>query len=128
MGNWIPGDPTLVTELLRVSSRYSPPPPAGFVSPMTWGVPEQVVERFGRVGIAPERISCDRDTWVFATARPTDEFLADFRAYYGPTMNAFSAAEAAGQADELWSELAALFAHHNRADDPSTSTRIGCAL
>ena len=124
MGNWIPGDPTLVAELLRISSQYSPPPPAGFVSPMTWGVPEQVAERFAAAGIAPDRIACERDTWVFATGRPTDEFLADFREFYGPTMNAFAAAEATGRADELWNELSALFAAHNVADDPSTSVRI----
>ena len=38
MGNWIPGDPTLVAQILKISSAYSPPPPDGFVSPMAWGV------------------------------------------------------------------------------------------
>src|SRR3954469_14031992 len=37
MGNWIPGDPTLVAQILKISSAYSPPPPEGFISPMTWG-------------------------------------------------------------------------------------------
>jgi ubiquinone/menaquinone biosynthesis C-methylase UbiE len=37
MGNWIPNDPTLVAQILQISSAYSPPPPEGFVSPMTWG-------------------------------------------------------------------------------------------
>jgi Methylase involved in ubiquinone/menaquinone biosynthesis len=37
MGNWIPGDPTLVAQILKISSSYSPPPPDGFVSPMTGG-------------------------------------------------------------------------------------------
>ena len=37
MGNWIPNDPTLVAQILKISSTYSPPPPEGFVSPMTWG-------------------------------------------------------------------------------------------
>src|SRR5690242_13919993 len=37
MGNWIPNDPTLVAQVLKVSSAYSPPPPEGFISPMTWG-------------------------------------------------------------------------------------------
>jgi ubiquinone/menaquinone biosynthesis C-methylase UbiE len=37
MGNWIPGDPTLVAQVMRISSGYSPPPPPGFVSPMVWG-------------------------------------------------------------------------------------------
>lgn len=35
MGNWIPGDPTLVAQILRIGSSYSPPPPEGFISPMT---------------------------------------------------------------------------------------------
>src|SRR5262245_53807769 len=38
MGNWIPNDPTLVAQILKISSAYSPPPPEGFISPMTWGV------------------------------------------------------------------------------------------
>src|SRR5262249_7145993 len=27
MGNWIPGDPTLVAQILEISGAYSPPPP-----------------------------------------------------------------------------------------------------
>jgi ubiquinone/menaquinone biosynthesis C-methylase UbiE len=42
MGNWIPGDPTLVAQILRISGAYSPPPPEGFVSPMTWCVEADV--------------------------------------------------------------------------------------
>ncbi len=38
MGNWIPGDPTLVAQILKISSSYTPPPPEGFISPMLWGV------------------------------------------------------------------------------------------
>ena len=52
MGNWIPGDPTLVAQILKISSSYSPPPPEGFISPMTWGVEENVIERFARCGSA----------------------------------------------------------------------------
>ena len=37
MGNWIPNDPTLVAQILKISAAYSPPPPEGFISPMTWG-------------------------------------------------------------------------------------------
>src|SRR3954454_7253810 len=58
MANWIPGDPTLVAQLLRISASYSPPPPEGFVSPVTWGIEGNVVERFGGAGIAKEKISC----------------------------------------------------------------------
>jgi ubiquinone/menaquinone biosynthesis C-methylase UbiE len=46
MGNWIPNDPTLVAQILKISSAYTPPPPEGFVSPMTWGVESHVIERF----------------------------------------------------------------------------------
>ena len=52
MGNWIPGDPTLVAQILKISAAYTPPPPEGFVSPVTWGVEDNVRERFGAAGIA----------------------------------------------------------------------------
>src|ERR1051325_358210 len=65
MGNWIPNDPTLVAQILRISSNYTPPPPEGFVSPMTWGVEQDVIERFTAAGVAEENISFQRDTYVF---------------------------------------------------------------
>ena len=65
MGNWIPGDPTLVAQILKISSAYSPPPPEGFVSPMTWGVEADVIERFAGAGVPAEQISFERDTYVF---------------------------------------------------------------
>lgn len=115
MGNWIPGDPTLVAQILKISAAYAPPPPAGFVSPMTWGVEANVVERFGAAGVPAERIAFARETYVFETDRPPAAFLADFRQYYGPTMNAFAAAEGNGKADELQRELQALFERENRS-------------
>jgi SAM-dependent methyltransferase len=115
MGNWIPGDPTLVAQILKISAAYAPPPPAGFVSPMTWGVEANVVERFGAAGVPAERIAFARETYVFETDRPPAAFLADFRKYYGPTMNAFAAAEGNGKADELQRELQALFERENRS-------------
>ncbi len=93
MGNWIPNDPTLVAQILRISSAYSPPPPEGTISPMTWGVESNVVERFGAAGISKEQISCVRDTYTFNYAGSPSDFVTAFRAYYGPTMNAFEAAE-----------------------------------
>src|SRR6059058_1760595 len=92
MGNWIPNDPTLVAQILRISSSYSPPPPEGFVSPMTWGVEENVLERFGAAGIPAENIACERTMFVFDSPKPPEGYLADFRDYYGPTMNAYAAA------------------------------------
>lgn len=117
MGNWIPGDPTFVAGLLRVSTSYAPPPPEGFVSPMTWGVPEHIVERFTGAGVPAERITCERDLFVFHSAATPAEYISDFRQYYGPTMNAYAAAEADGRADDLHAELVALAEEHNtRAD------------
>jgi SAM-dependent methyltransferase len=123
MGNWIPGDPTLVAQILRICSAYSPKPPEGFVSPMTWGLPEHVVERFTAAGVPAERIACDRDTFVFESTRSPTEWLVQFRDFYGPTMNAFDAAAAAGRSDELFAELDTLFKAQNKSGDAST-TRI----
>lgn len=124
MGNWIPGDPTMVSQLLRISSAYTPPPPEGFVSPITWGQPEHVVDRFHAAGVPEDRISCERDTWRFEADCPAVEYLGLFRDWYAPTMNAFAAAEQAGRADDLWNELAVLFKEHDLSDDPEHSTRI----
>jgi SAM-dependent methyltransferase len=115
MGNWIPNDPTLVAQILKTSSAYSPPPPEGFVSPMTWGIEANVVERFTAAGIAAQNIAFVRDTYTFEYPAPPSELLAAFRQYYGPTMNAFEAAEKGGRAAELAKELDALFVSQNRS-------------
>jgi SAM-dependent methyltransferase len=121
MGNWIPGDPTLVAQILKISAAYSPPPPEGFVSPVTWGVENDVLERFAAAGIPAERIACTRETWSFVFDGPPEELLATFRDYYGPTMNAYAAAEADGRGAELHSELKWLFEAQNTAGDGKTS-------
>src|SRR2546422_8449105 len=109
MGNWIPNDPTLVAQILKISSSYSAPPPEGFVSPMTWGVEQNVIERFAGAGVPEERISFERDTYTFNYPGPPSELLAAFRTYYGPTMTAFEAAAANGREADLQAELEALF-------------------
>ena len=128
MGNWIPGDPTLVAQILKISSAYTPAPPAGFVSPMTWGDEAQVLERFAAAGVDPANVAFDRATWVFRTEAPPAELLAIFRDYYGPMMNAYEAADAAGRADELDAELKALFQSQNRGTDvtevPATYLKV----
>jgi SAM-dependent methyltransferase len=134
MGNWIPNDPTLVAQILKISSAYSPPPPEGFVSPMTWGIEENVVERFGGAGVPAERVSFERDTYTFDFAGPPSELLAEFRTYYGPTMNAFEAAAADGREAELQSELEALFNDQNASPSadatsiPATFLRVTVAV
>jgi ubiquinone/menaquinone biosynthesis C-methylase UbiE len=122
MGNWIPNDPTLVAQILKISSAYSPPPPEGFVSPMTWGVEDHVVERFTAAGVRRENISAVRDTYTFNTPVSPQEFLADFRTYYGPTMNAFDAAGKNGRSEELQRELQALFERQNTSEVAGTTS------
>jgi SAM-dependent methyltransferase len=120
MGNWIPGDPTLVAQILRISSAYSPPPPEGFVSPMTWGIESDVTERFTAAGVPEEAISFERGTWTFDHPGTPSEFLAEFREYYGPTMNAYAAAAAAGREEGLQAELDALFNEQNTSSDATS--------
>lgn len=114
LGNWIPGDPTLVAQILKISAAFTPPPPEGFISPVLWGLEENVLERFGAAGISAEDISCERQTFVFRDEQPASEFLGLFRDYYGPTMNAFEAARKNGRAAELEKELTTLFNNQNR--------------
>ena len=113
MGNWIPGDPTLVAQILKISAAYTPPPPPGFISPVMWGEETQVRERLEAAGIAPDDIACERATWTFRLDGPPRALLAIFRDYYGPTMNAFEAAEKSGRAADLQQELEALFDAQN---------------
>lgn len=115
MGNWIPNDPTLVAQILKISSSYSPPPPEGFISPMTWGVESNVIERFGSAGVPSEKISFLRDSYTFNFPGAPSEFVDAFRRFYGPTMNAFEAADKNGRAEELRKELEALFTSQNRS-------------
>lgn len=121
MGNWIPGDPTLVAQILKISAAYSPPP-EGFVSPMAWGIETDVLGRFGAADVPADHVSFDRDTFVFNAPVSPPQFLAAFRQYYGPTMNAFEAAAANGRADELQHELEVLFKEHNQAPDDDTTS------
>jgi SAM-dependent methyltransferase len=134
MGNWIPNDPTLVAQILKISSSYSPPPPEGFVSPMTWGVEDNVIERFVGAGVPAEKISFERDTYTFNFPGAPPELVGLFRTYYGPTMNAFEAAAANGREADLQAELEALFSAQNASPSedatsiPATFLRVTVAV
>src|ERR1700752_2876971 len=81
MGNWIPNDPTsFVSQLLKISSSFTPPPPEGFVSPMTWGVDSHIIERFGQAGVSREKISMTKNTFYFMSPdKSTDDVIELFR-------------------------------------------------
>jgi ubiquinone/menaquinone biosynthesis C-methylase UbiE len=122
MGNWIPNDPTLVAQILKISSSYSPPPPEGFISPMTWGIENNVIERFVGAGASKEKISFARETYTFNYPEAPSKVVDAFRKYYGPTMNAFEAAEKNGRASDLQKELEGLFNSHNRSPSKDTTS------
>ena len=133
MGNWIPNDPTLVAQILKISAAYSPPPPEGFISPMTWGIEKEVIERFGAAGVPKERIAFVRDTYTFDYPGVPSKLVAAFRTYYGPTMNAFDAADKNGRSADLQNELEVLFDAQNKASSkdatsiPATYLRVTVA-
>src|SRR5881398_721812 len=132
MGNWIPNDPTLVAQILKISSAYTPPPPEGFVSPVTWGIESNVIERFAIAGVPAEKISFARDTFTFNFPGAPSALVDEFRKYYGPTMNAFEAAEKNGRAAELQKELEELFDSQNQSQAatsiPATFLRVTVAV
>jgi SAM-dependent methyltransferase len=123
MGNWIPNDPTLVAQILKISSKYSPAPPEGFISPMSWGIESDVLERFTAAGIPRGNVSFAKKTYTFEYPGAPAEYLEEFRNFYGPTMNAFEAAERAGRAEELQRELQVLFESQNQGS-PENPTSI----
>jgi ubiquinone/menaquinone biosynthesis C-methylase UbiE len=122
MANWIPNDPTLVAQILKISAAYSPPPPEGFVSPMTWGIESNVTERFAGAGVPKEKISFARHTYTFNFPGSPEKFVDAFRKYYGPTMNAFEAADKNGRAADLQKELEALFSSQNKSGSKNTTS------
>ncbi len=128
MGNWIPNDPTLVAQILKISASYSPPPPEGFVSPMTWGVEDEVIGRFTSAGVTKEQVSFQSDSYTFNHPGTPTELVGEFRSYYGPTMNAFAAAEANGREADLQAELDVLFNQSNMGNGetsiPATFLRV----
>ena len=134
MGNWIPNDPTLVAQILKISSAFTPPPPEGFVSPMIWGVESSVTERFVAAGVPAEKISFARDTFTFNSPGTPVEFVGRFKNYYGPTMNAFEAADKSGRVADLQRQLEDLFKTQNKSSRkdmtsvPATFLRVTVAL
>jgi len=123
MGNWIPNDPTsFVSQLLKISSSFLPPTPEGFVSPMTWGVETHIIERFSQAGVPKEKVFMVRDTFSFLSPDKSPGDVVDsFRQFYGPTMNAFEAAQKDGKAEDLHHQLLELAKAQNQATDGSTS-------
>ena len=122
MGNWIPTIPPFVSQLLKISSAFTPPPPEGFVSPMTWGVEDHVVERFGQAGVpSGKALDGQEHLSVHVSDKSPEQFIDVFRRFYGPTMNAFEAARANGREDELHGRLLELAKSQNKGEAGGTT-------
>jgi ubiquinone/menaquinone biosynthesis C-methylase UbiE len=123
MGNWIPNDSTsFVSQLLKISASFMPPPPEGFISPMTWGVDTHIIERFGQAGVPKEKISMVKDIFHFVSRdKSPADFVESFRRFYGPTMNAFEAAQASGKVEELHRQILELANAQNKSTEGGTS-------
>jgi len=134
MGNWIPGDPTFVSQVLKISSAFTPPPPEGFISPMTWGVESNIIERFGQAGVPKENVSMVKDTYYFASPdKSPTQFIELFETFYGPTMNAVEAAQKNSKAEELYKQLVELADAQNKSKNagtfiPATFMRITVSI
>lgn len=134
MGNWIAGDPTFVSQLLKISASFLPPPPEGFISPVTWGVEAHVIERFGKAGVPSEKISAVKETWLFTSSdRSATDFMDVFERFYGPTMNAVDAADKSGRLAELKAQLTQLAQSQNTnatggTNVPATFLRVTVQL
>jgi ubiquinone/menaquinone biosynthesis C-methylase UbiE len=121
MGNWIPGDPTFVSQLLKISTSFMPPPPEGFISPITWGVEANVIERFVQAGVSNDKISLVKDTYQFISPDKTPaDFIDLFEKFYGPTMNAVEAAQKSGRIGDLHTQLVQLANAQNKSTDGGT--------
>jgi ubiquinone/menaquinone biosynthesis C-methylase UbiE len=134
MGNWIPNDPTFVSQVLKISSAFTPPPPEGFVSPMTWGVESHIIERFGKAGVPEKNISTVRETFYFANPdKSPAQFIDLFEKFYGPTMNAVEAAQNKGTAEDLHNQLVEMANSQNKSNGagtflPATFMRVTVSL
>ena len=121
MGNWIPGDPTMVAQILKLLGEYGPPPPEGFVPPTAWGVEANVVERFGQAGIPPDAIVMEPAFKEFRLDAPPSGLLE--MNYFGPMMRVFESLGPGARADELRGKLQAMMERENQAAAGKTMIR-----
>ena len=129
MGNWIPNDPTLVAQILKISAAYTPPPPEGFISPMTWGIEGNVIERFD----APvfRRTTCrSSERLRVQLPQPAVRGRGCVPALLRPHHERVRGGGKDGRADDLRKELDALFESQNTSANkdvtsiPATFLRV----
>ncbi len=114
MGNWTPEGH--VGQMFKVVGKFVPPPSI-FPSPLMWGIPEKVVERFGDT---VSNLEITRHLYPFRYPFGPLEVADFFIKYYGPTFMANRALE--GDAREAFrQEFAEVWTRNNEATDGTTA-------
>lgn len=98
-----------IGELFRIVAKHVPPP-AGVRPAVKWGDEPYVVELFGPHA---RDLRCTRRLFNFRYRSPA-HWIDVFRTYYGPTLKAFAALDAAGQS-RLYDDLVQLLESRNVA-------------
>lgn len=109
LANWTPDG--FIGAVFRVTAGHVPPP-AGLRSPMLWAEPERLRELFGQEIVSLEATPRQH----FFRFHSPRHWLDFFRTWYGPTMRAFGALDASGQA-ALERDLLAVAGRFNRSGD-----------
>ncbi|MEX2299146.1 MAG: class I SAM-dependent methyltransferase [Dongiaceae bacterium] len=109
LANWTPEG--FIGQLFKTIGKHLPPP-AGVKSPALWGTKARLDEMFGREAASIDATPRD---FVFRY-KSAQHWLEMFRTWYGPTLKAFAALDAAGQ-KALEADLIALVARFNRSGD-----------
>lgn len=111
LANWTPNG--FVGAMLRLVSRYVPPPP-GAESPSLWGKREHVAELFGD-GVSSLEVTHRDFNFRY---RSTLHFIETFRRYYGPMNTAFARLDESARVG-LTRDLDALLREHDRGGGDS---------
>jgi SAM-dependent methyltransferase len=112
MANWTPTG--FIGRMFKATAAYLPPP--NVPSPLLWGDEAAVRERL-RGGV--EELHFNHRTCSFRLPLTPEQTVDFFQAWYGPTLRAFAALDAGGQA-ALRRDLTRLWSKHNLATDGTT--------
>jgi ubiquinone/menaquinone biosynthesis C-methylase UbiE len=112
MANWTPAG--FIGQMFKTTAAHVPPP--SIPSPLLWGDEAAVRERFGS-GVSG--LQFNRRMVSFSLPMRPEQTVDYFRAWYGPTLRAFSALDEHGQS-ALRRDLRELWSEHNQATDGST--------
>lgn len=112
MANWT--GPGFIGRMFKIIARHIAPP--GMPSPVLWGDPSVVRQRFGD---SITRLECSTQMYSFEYPFAPADVVEFFRVNYGPMTRAFAALQPDGQ-DRLRQELVDLWSGDNTAGSAAT--------